>query len=214
MYHKNEINLGRVKNYNNALKNLSKGDYVCVLDGDDYFIDNNFIQNAVAEIKKNNDVLFYQGKCKSVFNVGLNNLINENIIEIKQNINATEYLTGFNYYGFAHLCTLYSRDKAIETGFYLKDISSSDIESFMRMCLKFPQSTILITNKIVAAWVKHGANTSSNLTFKEIKASSWDVYKETVNSFQGKKIGLGNLWLFKQSFKPIVLFFLQKLGLK
>ena len=47
-YYKSDENIGRVKNYRKLLYDLSNGDYVIMLDGDDFFNDNAHISKAVS----------------------------------------------------------------------------------------------------------------------------------------------------------------------
>ena len=46
-YFRNTENLGTLKNYKKSLYELASGDWVINLDGDDFFIDPNFISKAV-----------------------------------------------------------------------------------------------------------------------------------------------------------------------
>ena len=71
------------------------------------------------------------------------------------------FKTGF----FTHLGTLYSRKEALKIGFYTQDISSSDMESLLRLAL---QGNILIMKTIAGAWIHHGNNTSTNLPIHRI----------------------------------------------
>ncbi len=45
--HRNPHNLGRVKNYRQGLYELAKGDWVLVLDGDDFLLDHAYVSKAM-----------------------------------------------------------------------------------------------------------------------------------------------------------------------
>ena len=74
------------------------------------------------------------------------------------------YETGF----FTHLGTLYHRRAAITNGCYSADISSSDMDSFLRLAL---EGEVLILNTIAGCWVQHGTNASSHLPANKIAAN-------------------------------------------
>ena len=116
-----------------------------MLDGDDYYFDPNFIQKAANEIQKlSQDVLFYKAGCLSV-KTWKNEEIVFNLIEPKFTIcNAIDYLKNIQSYGFAHLGIVYNRKKAMQTGFYLKNISSSDMDSIFRLILNNGKFMILV----------------------------------------------------------------------
>jgi hypothetical protein len=66
------------------------------------------------------------------------------------------------------LGTLYNRRAAIDRGFYTADISSSDMDSLLRLAL---EGNVLVLNTIAGCWVQHGGNTSSNLPLRDIAAN-------------------------------------------
>ena len=63
---------------------------------------------------------------------------------------------------FSHLSTLYNAPMAKESGFYEKDIMSSDMYSFYKLCLRHKNRKVILSKKIVGRWVQHGANESSD----------------------------------------------------
>jgi glycosyltransferase involved in cell wall biosynthesis len=54
--HKNEVNLGTVKNVNNAIQ-MSKGEYIKIIAADDVFYDGNVISSFVAYFKKTDSII-------------------------------------------------------------------------------------------------------------------------------------------------------------
>lgn len=129
---KNDTNIGRVKNYHKILYDLSKGDFVINLDGDDYFIDNDYIKKCVALIKKHNVDLVFS-----------NQTIKYDHIEKTTNMKLSEIVDGnwlFLNYGIdglhiPHMTALYNRQKALKLEFYQQDIISTDWESLLRFII-------------------------------------------------------------------------------
>jgi glycosyltransferase involved in cell wall biosynthesis len=215
-YFKNPVNLGRVKNYHHALYNIANGDYVVVLDGDDYYIDHLFIERAVAEILKLKDgeVLFYKAGCISIKTWKKTNSIIKKVESAHIVCNAIDYLKNIKQYGFAHLGIIYNRKKAIETGFYIYDISSSDMDSIFRLILNYPEQKVIVSNLMIGAWVKHSSNTSSNLRLNDFLNSTVRLYFNTIKHPTAKKNNIAELWAIQQSIKPTLAFSLRKLGFK
>lgn len=129
---KNKNNLGRVKNYRHLLYDLASGEYVINLDGDDYFLDNQYIQKCVDLIKKHNLDLVFS-----------NQIISYSSFDKKTDMNLDEVIDGnwlFLNYGknslhIPHMSALYNRKRALSLNFYSKDIISSDWESLLKFII-------------------------------------------------------------------------------
>lgn len=129
---RNENNLGRVKNYRHILYNLANGEYVINLDGDDYFLDNQYIQKCVDLIKKHNLDLVFS-----------NQIIRYADFERKTDMKLDEVIDGnwlFLNYGknglhIPHMSACYNRKRALNLDFYSKDIISSDWESLLKFII-------------------------------------------------------------------------------
>ncbi len=212
IYKRNNQNIGRVANYRNALFNWATGDYVLLLDGDDYLIDDSFIENAVRRImEEKTTILFYKAnilkqKNDKTYRYNLGIEIEKEIV-----VSGKDYLIDFKRYGFAHLACLYNRKLAISGNFYDQDISSSDIYSIFKLCTNNLNSKIVISSKEVAVWVKHSSNHSSNLNFKDFLASSWKLF---FHFYRINKNFLPPYWVFNNCFKPSAAFILRSLGFK
>ncbi len=82
-------------------------------------------------------------------------------------IGEKEYFFQYPYLGhFAHMTTLYKRKMALELDFYREDISSSDLESLLRLSL---HGKVILTKKVFGTWVVHNSNFSQNLSFVDNK---------------------------------------------
>lgn len=160
---KNKSNLGRVGNYRNTLYNYAHGDWVINLDGDDFFIDNSFISNAIKIICKNPDVvLVFADRVKiceeskswpKVSNSS--NFLDYTVID------GTKYILNWpeSYPRISHETCLYKRSIALARNFYSVDIISSDYESLFKLILG---NKIAFIPNTVAVWWEHGKNASEN----------------------------------------------------
>lgn len=170
-YIRHAHNIGRVANYHKALS-CAQGQWVLMLDGDDYLTDASFIRDAWQAIQQHHDrpIVFVQaGHC--LRHEGSNQAIHilPIIEEDEELMRAGDYLsfvfdTGF----FTHLGTLYNRAVALKAGFYNKDISASDMDSLLRLSL---DGDVLVLKKTVGCWAQHGNNASANVSLNQVAAN-------------------------------------------
>ncbi|HWB58246.1 MAG TPA: glycosyltransferase [Chthoniobacteraceae bacterium] len=170
-YVRNERNVGRVANYRNALNEHARGEWVVMLDGDDYFIDPGFIRRARETLRRHADAkpLFAQAGHRVHYAIPCDKGdvdITPPILGAERLMPGAEYLrfvfdTGF----FTHLGTMYRRDAAIAGGFYTAEISSSDMDSLLRLAL---EGNVIVLNTVAGNWVQHGGNASSNLPLDRV----------------------------------------------
>lgn len=161
-YYRNDHNIGRVANYRKTLFERAQGEYVVNLDGDDLFIDNNFIEDAIDLIKKHNwEPLCLVAIKKINQGIPLYHKIDQDFLRIT----GVEYVRDLGEkYQFSHLTTIYNRKKALELNFYREDIISSDMESILRLALK---GDVIVSQKLVALWNKTTINASQNAKIEE-----------------------------------------------
>lgn len=166
-YYRNRNNLGRIKNYKKCLYEYATGEWVINCDGDDYYINEHFISEVMDQVAAHDDVVFAQAGHQIRF-VGINkdpinslpNIPNEVRVYKKK-----EYFLHFREIAhFSHMTTIYRRESAISIDFYRYNISSTDIESFLRLSL---HGNALLIKKVYGAWVQHGKNFSQNLDYEE-----------------------------------------------
>lgn len=161
---RNPRNLGRVANYRRALYELARGEWVLMLDGDDCLTDPDFVATACRLIAEQpaGEVVFVQAGHVSHFPDGSqpDRPTLPDFPEPWRILDGGEYLklvfgTGF----FTHLGLLYNRRAAIEADCYRADISSSDMESFLRLA---QNGRVIVLNRTVGRWVQstHGASAS------------------------------------------------------
>lgn len=167
---RNRENMGRVKNYHQGLVSHAKGEWVLLLDGDDFLINPGFIKYAVkmATAHANISPVFIQAGHRSHYIK--NSKRDRDILPAIKNrfaiLHPGHYLcfvfeTGF----FTHLGALYNRQKAIDCQFYTHNISSTDMVSFFELSLCGP---VIVLNQIAGYWVHHGKNISGNVPVKNI----------------------------------------------
>lgn len=176
-YKKNAANIGRVANYRKCLHDYTKAPWVINLDGDDYFTNTHFISEAMRAIQTSgtNDILFYQGVNIVKFG-GKEKLIMPNI-DVEENcITSEDYF--FNFFkrnSFSHMSTLYNRQAAIENNFYETDIISTDIFSFLKLCVNNSDKKVIVSKNVSGVWYQHNANTSKTLSIKN-HLNNWHLY--------------------------------------
>jgi hypothetical protein len=169
-YVRNEQNLGRVANYRRTLQELARGEWVLMLDGDDFLTDPGFLRRATGALERHADrpIVFAQAGHRVHYLDG-----SRRDVDILPPIDGDErVLTGGEYLRFVyetkfftHLGALYQRQRALSDGFYTAEISSSDMDSLLRLAL---EGEVLVLNTIAGCWVQHGSNASSALALAEI----------------------------------------------
>jgi len=172
-YVRNDRNLGRVANYRRGLHDHARGEWVLVLDGDDHLVDPGFIAHTCEAIDRHGDrpILFAQAghRVRYLDGRGADSELLPRIEGSERVMTGGEYLrfvfeTGF----FTHLGTLYRRERALQARFYTAEISSTDMESLLRLAL---EGEVLLLRRIAGCWVQHGANASSHLQLADLEAN-------------------------------------------
>lgn len=174
--------MGRVKNYKYTLENYATGDWVVNLDGDDFFIYKYFIRESMNMILSNDNIVFLQaGHIKrDIKNINSGGVVCLPKIKSKFLIlDGKEYVLNFlKFSHFSHAATIYNRKLAIETNFYNCEISSTDIDSLLRLALK---GNVILYKRPVCVWLQHDYNISKNIDLSSIGNNvKWveNVYKE------------------------------------
>lgn len=196
--YRNENNLGRTKTYKKLLYELSKGDLVLMLDGDDYLYDNSVISTAISKFIENynKDIVAVMGGFVKY---------DSSVKKYFENIPPTKLVDGFNLVMkypnifYSHGAVLYDRRKALELDFYRAGIISDDLESHLRFFLR---GKVLYINKIFYVWNVTDLSATNKTTYFDfldnIKKLTDSVYLDGVSLWPERK-KVFNLWK-KRSF--------------
>jgi hypothetical protein len=206
-FYKNETNIGRVNNYRKALYEYASGDLAIMLDGDDYFVDNNYLADAVKLFEENKNLVLVFAKIRTLYEA------DQSMIEDKVNANLKPIFPGnelfINYwkgYSITHQTSLYSRKHAIDLGYYSENIQSTDWESVLRL---IQGQKVGFINKYVTVWRKHDSNISRQMADEQIISnvkyieSSYEFAVERAE-FDEKKLKTWHLKMLKRYFFRIL----------
>jgi glycosyltransferase involved in cell wall biosynthesis len=184
---RNDANLGRVGNYRKCLYELARGEWVVMLDGDDYFIDDSYISKAIQMVASDPqvDLIFSNIRLRRDDKGGT-------IEEYSANSDAAFIADGKDLFfnleehsvALFHSTCLYRRHKAIDLNFYRYDIVSSDWESLHRYILT---GKVAFLPGPAAVWRWHTENASQKLT---IDARIQNLQRITGPCNEAKNMGL------------------------
>ena len=162
-YYRNSTNLGRVANYRRTLYERTTGDWVVNLDGDDYFTDPRFIEDAIRSVC--NDVVLVIGGYRELDErTGADIALLPTKRRLERVDGTSYFLEWFWDAVVPHFGALYRRDVATSVGFYDKDILGSDWESLRRLVL---HGDLLLMGRVVGVSRLHGTNASLSLVVSE-----------------------------------------------
>lgn len=154
-YSKNERSLGRVGNYRKLLNELANGEWVVMLDGDDYYIDDQYISKAMTVAGSDKDIILVGAAVKTtdeatqeskVYGLGKEDFI------IDGKLIFTVYRALPN-----HQTDIYVKKLAQQLNFYRHPSTGSDSESLFRLCL---HGKVAYIAREVAVWRIHDSNTT------------------------------------------------------
>jgi glycosyltransferase involved in cell wall biosynthesis len=165
--HRNPANLGRVGNYRQALYELARGDWVLVLDGDDFLHDPAYVSRAmnIADSDSGIDLVFSNA-------ARLHDDRGDTLAPPSENKGLPTVMAGPDLFlkladkgvSLFHSTAIYKRQKAIDLDFYRRDIISSDWESLHRYILT---GKVAFVDTIASVWRIHGGNATRNLSAQD-----------------------------------------------
>lgn len=155
-YFRNDVNLGVLRNYHQNL-GRTKGDYVINLDGDDFFVNTEFLKVAVDRLQADPSLsLVFADYCE--FQQSTGTQINIRNHACPPVLTDKDFFLRFakNQILWNHNTILYRRKLALEIGFYWHpEILRNDWESFLKMIVNTRVGYVPL---VAAAWVQHGRN--------------------------------------------------------
>lgn len=152
-YFKNQSNLGRLQNYRKLLYEYATGEWILMLDGDDYLICNNYIESCINILMSNPSIIYFHGQ-------HTRHLINQsaNIDLIPTILSGKYYLSNpFKFYSkFSHLSTLYNKEHAVQANVY----EFNDLDGFINL---LNLGNFCFINNVVGVWRITNSNLSNSL---------------------------------------------------
>ena len=187
-YYRNQNNLGYLRNYYTTLNQRAAGNWIINLDGDDFFIDEDFFQRSAKEINETPEAVLLLSNYKEFHSY------KDLWINIQSNLPAKMTTDEFlNHYALGrvrwnHNAILYKREVAKSIGFYWDpEIPMNDWESFLRLSC---HGTILYDSKHVAAWVQHTNNLTRITDIKKYK-NNFLLIDGLINYFSERNVHKG-----------------------
>lgn len=165
-YLRNSYRLGRVRNYRKLLAR-AQGEWVLMLDADDYLTNDAYLQRAIRLALTTPDVALVIGKVWAGPSVETAVLLNSAIHESSV-VDGTACFLGLPVLGSPeplHMSCLYNRALAVDLQFYRKDILSSDFESLYRIMLGHK---VGLLNEIAGLWRQHQNNASKSTRYGDV----------------------------------------------
>lgn len=175
--HHNSVNLGRVRNYRQGLYELAEGDWVLVLDGDDYLHNPAYISTAMQIAASEPDIDLVFSNAARLYEKRASSLKapseNKNLPRVMEGPDLFLELADKKISLF-HSTAIYKRKKATNMDFYRRDIISSDWESLHRYILT---GKVVFLDTIASVWRIHGGNATKNISAQD-RANNLQVIVE------------------------------------
>jgi glycosyltransferase involved in cell wall biosynthesis len=166
------------------LFDYASGDWCVNLDGDDFFLDKDFIKKAVSLIDKDvilvfaNQIEQIEGSKDPHFDkTGVRHF--SKIEFCGRDVFKNYYKSNIH---INHLSTIYRRSLAIKVGFYSFDILSSDRESFLKL---LPLGNIKFCDTVAGVWRRHIDSTSYHLNLDQ-RLADFSLIENVINYHQNK----------------------------
>ena len=180
-YYRSSVNLGRVGNYHHIAHDLAKGLWAVNLDGDDYFISDWFVSEAMQIVNNYSNVIAYCYKHENIEKI-------KKILSYKQIDDNRILVSGKDYFlnyakicGFFHSCFLYRRDVGVKLNLYTLPYQACDFHSLIRILLL---GDVILDRRPISYWRTHGENT----TYKEVDVKLQQMVKtlDAIQEFASK----------------------------
>ena len=157
-YFRNEKNLGMTGNHMKLLCDYASGEWVMMLDGDDYLIDNHFIKTAMDEMRKYENVVMMIGGPRIFYP---DKEYDVKPCEVTRLKNGFDVFLEFFRVTPSHGSIIYKRELAIRVGGYEYQ-SYDDFALILKILL---HGNAILLNKINSVWRHHDTNFSDAMPF-------------------------------------------------
>jgi glycosyltransferase involved in cell wall biosynthesis len=159
---RNERNIGRVANYRRGLYERASGEWFVNLDGDDQYLDREWIGEAIERLAEEPGAVMYAAGSACLHEAdGTTDLTPMGFEGERLVLPGADYVLQYPRLGATqHFSVLYNRRLALETDFYSLDSLGTDTDSLLRLALK---GKVVIEKKWVGAWTHHDNNASYSL---------------------------------------------------
>ncbi len=158
IYNKNPSNVGMVKNWNLALNKFAKGKYAIILADDEFFIDNNYIQDAVdLFILNDNLVLIFSDYCELYTSTQQSISIKYSLKQINNGSDMFYDFYSGKFPGISSGTCIFKRPLAISLKAFESDILSTDYELWLKL---FLHGDVGYVNKMSLVSRHHNTNLS------------------------------------------------------
>lgn len=165
-YFRNENNIGILRNYKKNLYEYATGHWAINLDGDDFFVDTNFISNGVEAAAADPTIVLLFGNYCEYQEKGSQRLDITNRDHPKT-MSDEDFFRAYasNQILWNHNSIMYRREDAVRIGFYWDDlVPRNDWESFLRLIVG---RNVGYLNQVAAAWVQHESNETRRLDIRK-----------------------------------------------
>ena len=176
IYIRNEENLGVGANYKKALDvALSLGvEYIAFLEGDDYWVDDQHLKNAVQYLSLNSNVLGYGSNC----------LMDDPSYSVKKKFGDEQDGIISSTYFFnewcVHLLTFVVRSSFIAQLPYKNAPIKTSFDMFLRRSLAMRGDFYYAGSKIAGCYRRNTAGVSYQVILDDKKVKTYDMFKEEV----------------------------------
>ncbi|MFZ3484837.1 glycosyltransferase family 2 protein [Sphingomonas sp. 3-13AW] len=166
-----ERNVGRTENYRRSLRDLARGEWAMILDGDDYLTDAGYVSAAIAAAAADPGIVMVAARTET--RTSDRSLVSDHPgdcvvpgLELLGSLPDTRYF-------FQHLAVLYRRPQAVALDFYRSATISSDWESLYRLASR---GNVRFLDRVVGVWRIHGGNASGSRE-RQAMIDNLDIWK-------------------------------------
>lgn len=190
-YYCNKTNIGMVANWHKAIYEYSKYEYFIILSDDDYFIDKNYIADAIKILEDESVKLFYSGGYvlnakngkQTKLNLPFQGITKGETVFLSRNTVSPQDFTLCNVIFKKSIAKKYN-------SFNNNNNYSCDTELFLNSCL---EGSVYIHNKEVSVYRIHGKNLINDVsTDPQLLSSNLNAflnpYKNALNKIDSTKL--------------------------